>query len=451
MNGLAFIDSLAQWRGTKDFNLDSISAVLNHLGNPQDKPRSVHVAGTNGKGSVVAAVASILGQAGYRVGATISPHLYHFSERILIDGVPAALESVNEAALRVKEAAQAVNVQLSYHEGLTAVAFECFKYLDWIVVEVGLGGRLDSTNTLHRPDCCIVTSVDFDHQEILGDSLEAIATEKAGIVKPGAVVVAGKMEPVASEVIRAVAAQYGAEVFVYGEQFAINFEELARPGTFAYDSEAFGRCFLRPPVEAASSAANMAVACTAGQALGIDLPTCLRGIESYFWPGRLEEVQLDQRLMLIDCAHNPAGVRSLVDYLHRRGIERIDVGFAALSTKEWREMIRILKGISGDWFVMDANSSMSVGAADIKAYLSSIGISAKSYGDDYSKFVSDVLLHINPSDNPIVVVGSIYFISEVRKLLELPVFPVWKRADLTVEATPMLKEMMSASDDRQDV
>ena len=142
MNGLEYLQSLEAWDFKSAFSQNNISIVLDYLGNPQDKPRSIHVAGTNGKGSVSAMMSSILKQAGYRVGTNISPHLVKVNERFIINGEVISDVTLSEALITIKGAVEATGAPLSYHEALTAAAFHAFRDLDWIVMEVGLGGRL---------------------------------------------------------------------------------------------------------------------------------------------------------------------------------------------------------------------------------------------------------------------------------------------------------------------
>jgi dihydrofolate synthase / folylpolyglutamate synthase len=167
MDGIGFINSLPGWDGRKRFDLVDFAQLMTALGNPQDRPRAVHIAGTNGKGSAAAAVASILGVAGNRVGLMTSPHLMHVNERIVVDGIPISDGCLSECILRTKHFADSIGVQPSYFEYLVAAGFIACEKCDWIVVEVGLGGRLDATNVLSAPKACAIVSIGWDHENIL--------------------------------------------------------------------------------------------------------------------------------------------------------------------------------------------------------------------------------------------------------------------------------------------
>ena len=208
MNGLEYLQSLESWDFKSPFSQNNISTVLDYLGKPQDKPRALHVAGTNGKGSVSAMMSSILKQAGYSVGTNISPHLMNVNERFIINGEAIDDARLSEALSIVKGAVEATEAPLSYHEALTAAAFYAFKDLDWIVMEVGLGGRLDASNVIAKPEIAFITSIGLDHQDILGHTLEAIAKEKAGIIKEGSHVVLGDIAPEPFEVISSICLLY---------------------------------------------------------------------------------------------------------------------------------------------------------------------------------------------------------------------------------------------------
>ena len=171
--------------------LERISKILNLLGNPQKKLKCVHVAGTNGKGSVCAMLSTILTEAGYKTGLFTSPHIFKYTERIKIDGNEISDDIFAEKIFKIQDLAKQNEIDLTEFEILTAVMFEYFveNGVDITVIEVGLGGRYDSTNVIENPICSIITTIDFDHTERLGDTIEKIATEKAGIIKPNCPVI----------------------------------------------------------------------------------------------------------------------------------------------------------------------------------------------------------------------------------------------------------------------
>ena len=208
-----------RWQASR-LGLSRMVDLLERLGRPQDELRFVHVAGTNGKGSVCAYVASVLQAAGYKVGLFTSPFILCFEERIRVNGENIAGEELARAVAAVRPAAAAVEAACGDHptefELMAAVAFEHFRAVgcDIVVLEVGLGGRLDATNVIEAPEASVICRIGLDHTDLLGDTLGAIAGEKAGIVKAGAPVVSWPQESEAMAVIEAVAAERGCELFV---------------------------------------------------------------------------------------------------------------------------------------------------------------------------------------------------------------------------------------------
>lgn len=310
--------------------LTRMEAACERFGNPQRSFEAVHVAGTNGKGTVCAFVASMAQTAGRRVGLFTSPHLVKFSERVRIDGEPLADEVLGPLLARVMDEAP----ELTVFEVVTLAAFLAFQQerVGLAVVEVGLGGRLDATNVLPPPKVAAITRVAFDHMLELGDSLASIAAEKAGIIKTGSTVVLGKLHPDAREVIERRVDKVGAHLVALGSPEPIPGAALAYP-RFAM----FGT--------------NLAVAVTVAQELGIQPQQIADGIEAATWPGRNELLHRGgQELTLLDCAHNPDGAVALSHVLDpsqfgevesRRNVALV---FGTLARKNWRAMLKRLEG-----------------------------------------------------------------------------------------------------------
>ena len=168
--GLSYLNTLTPWNGRGGFALEAISKILKRLDNPQDSYPSIHIAGTNGKGSVSSATASILAATGYKVGLNTSPHLQSLNERIVFDGLPISMETLGEFAYDIRSVSAKALEELSFHEAITALSFLAFREMgvEWAVVEVGLGGRLDASNVISRPAATAIVTIDFDHQHILG-------------------------------------------------------------------------------------------------------------------------------------------------------------------------------------------------------------------------------------------------------------------------------------------
>ena len=420
--GLSYLESLPPWNGQGGFGLSSIVSVLADLGSPQDSFKSIHVAGTNGKGSVSAMTASVLGCAGYKVGMTVSPHLQRINERIVIDGSSIGDLEFDRVLSSVDAATKRVGVHLSYFEAVTAAAFLFFaeSSVDYAIVEVGLGGRLDATNVIKRPEVCAIVSIDLDHEYILGNTLEEIAREKAGILKPGVPAVVGRMLDGPRLAIEGCAANVGAPVYRSGFEF--NFEPTDAGLVFEHHGHKQADLLS---LKGGHQANNAAVVEMIASLLSVPEGSIKAGISNTYWPGRLERLDSFGRKIIMDCGHNPAGLATVISFLDREGIVP-DVAFAALQTKQWHKMIDMLKPHVHDWSVLDAVSDSTVPSGELAEYLSCIGVSAKAYGSDYESLIAHEI-HGRAGERPLLIVGSMYMLGEMRARLGLEEKPIWKR------------------------
>jgi len=297
------------------FGLERTSTLLAALGNPQDGQHFVHVAGTNGKGSTCAMMASILRRAGMQTGLYTSPHLIEPVERIQIDGedvsaevFAAAFEVVHKTAEELIQQGR-VDAHPSYFETVTAMAFLMFQERVQIsVIEVGLGGRLDATNVI-TPVLCVITPVSYDHEAYLGNSLEAIAGEKAGILKPGIPVVIGRQESVAAGVLSRRAEELLCPVIRTMDADVQVMEVSAGGSSFRLDGALY-EC----PLPGRHQIQNAMTAILACRDLNVPLGAIQAGLKGVRWPGRLERVSRDPDFLL-DGAHNPAGAAALAQYI----------------------------------------------------------------------------------------------------------------------------------------
>lgn len=322
-----------QWRGVK---LERVQRLVELLGHPERHGRTVHIAGSKGKGSVAAMVDSILRQAGLRVGLYTSPHLVSPLERIRIDGVPlsqATFTELVEQRLRpIAEAYQAApeHGPLTYFDLQTALAFLAFEAarVDWSVLEVGLGGRLDATNVV-LPDICAITSISLEHTALLGSTLRQIAIEKAGILKPGVPVVLGPQPPPADGAIRELAALHGAPALPAAGVAAVPGEAWVDDGVRPVQTVAVDwrgeRRRVRLPLLGAHQVENAAVARTviervAGESTALDA-AIVAGLEQVEWPGRLQVVGR-RPWVVLDGAHTPVAaerlIAALTEFPHQR-------------------------------------------------------------------------------------------------------------------------------------
>ena len=326
---IAYINT-PRWQASR-LGLERIRELLGRLGRPQDRLKFVHVAGTNGKGSICAYLASILGAAGYRTGMFTSPYIERFEERIRVDGVMISPDELRDVTLAVCEHAEAMAEETGDHptefELMTAVALEHFARCgcDIVVLEVGLGGRLDSTNVIDAPEACVIARIGLDHTALLGNTLAAIAGEKAGIVKEGSAVVSWPQEPEAMAVIEHAAAEHGCELripdFAQLEEGAVKWEDGASPfRPFSYKEWAD----LRTGILGSYQPQNATVALEAvdvlrGRGWRIPDEAVRAGIAQTRWPGRFEIVEggssPDGFAIVVDGGHNPQGARALADSL----------------------------------------------------------------------------------------------------------------------------------------
>ena len=304
------------------FGLERMRTLLTKLGNPECGQRLVHVAGTNGKGSTCAMIANTLKHAGLRTGLYTSPHLVEPTERIQINGDPVTSTEFAQAFDLVHAMAEElirderIDAHPSYFETVTAMALLIFRErCDIAVMEVGLGGRLDATNVI-VPELCVITPVSFDHESFLGNTLESIAFEKAGILKRGVPVVVSRQLAPAEAVILNRAHELGCEVMRTAGRRVSDITLLPRGSIFNIDNVRY-ECALAGEHQIENAAAAI-VAC---RYLGADTAAVQAGLSSVQWPGRLEFVRRNPDFVL-DGAHNPAGAAALAAYIRRFCVNR---------------------------------------------------------------------------------------------------------------------------------
>lgn len=328
------------------WGLERTEELLAGVGDPHRRFHSLHVGGTNGKGSVSALCDAALRAAspGRRVGLYTSPHLVRFAERIRVDGAPVDADLLAACVERLRPDIE--RAEATFFEAATAVAFLCFAEagVETAVVEVGLGGRLDSTSVV-SPVVTAVTNVARDHAEFLGDSPEEIAFEKAGIWKPGVPAITAEIDPAALRVLRERAEAVGAPFSALDEVACVDDVRLDAGGTtFRLGSDAWGECTLRTLLVGAHQARNAALAAEllallpAGLRPGWDAVE--RGFASARWPGRFQVERVGSTTWVLDVAHNPAGVQALAATVDAVDLPRPLVLVAGiLSDKEWSEML----------------------------------------------------------------------------------------------------------------
>jgi len=412
-----FLYALGNELKTAKFGLERIRTVLEALGNPQDRCRFAHVAGTNGKGSVCAMIESALRAAGRRTGLFISPHLIEPTERISLSGHPVSVPLFTGAFNRVHSEVEklldagAIDLHTTYFETVTAMAFLIFAEAptDIVVLEVGLGGRLDSTNVVH-PDVSVITQVDFDHEAFLGRSLEAIAGEKAGILKPNVPAVFARQRPEVVPVLENRARELGIPVKRTSEWTVSSLELEPRGSRFTLTGETTLQ--VRCPLAGEHQVENAITAAVALWQLGVPVQEIEEGLARAQWPGRLERVS-ERPEIVIDGAHNPAGARALGAYLDRfyRG-RRIRMIYGAMRDKAVEEVCGILFPRAAQVIATAPDQPRALNPQAILEIASHADIRTAPSLSDALRIVGDAA----PED-AIFITGSLYLVGEARALL----------------------------------
>jgi len=423
-SGFDFLKGLPAWAGQGDFDLGGVRSILDYLGNPHNKLNVVHVAGTNGKGSTSIFIASILASTGSRVGLTLSPDMGRVNQRICIDGVPVSDPTLEEALNSIREGVEHLKVELSYFEAITVAAFKIFseQQLDFVVIEVGLGGKKDATNVVAEPLATAIVTIGLDHQHLLGETESEIAHEKAGIARAGVPMIVGRVGEQAFESIYREMKKVKAPLFRLGVDFKI--ERKAESFTFLASSGA--KFDLTPSLRGRHQGDNAAVAAELCQQLGVSTKAIQAGVSRVSWPARLETFKVHGRDVLLDCSHNPQGIASLLDYLSYTYSEPVDLCFGVLKTKNWQEMVKLLMPFVARWFLVEPESSMKLSTRELGEFLSSSEISFVDYGEDWSRFLeSELRVGGRTAARPLVICGSIYMVSKLREKLCNKQFKLW--------------------------
>ena len=397
-DSVQFLYALGNEMKTAKLGLDRIRAVLAALGNPEKAYRVVHIAGTNGKGSTCAMIAAGLRAAGVRTGLFTSPHLVEPTERIQIDGIPVSQAQFSRAFDVVHEAAGSLDLDAhpSYFETVAAMAFWLFRELNvkTAVIEVGLGGRLDATNIV-EPAVTVITPIDMDHQIFLGDTIESIAAEKAGILKPGVPAVFALQRPDAQAVLDAKAAELGIPVKRAADFEIRDLQIDARGSRFSG---------IECPLAGEHQVDNAVTAALALETLGVSP----KGISETTWPGRLEHISPNPDILL-DGAHNPAGMRSLIRYLERFYPDRKRwIIFGAMRDKAVAEMGALLFPLADELILTAADSPRSMPPEELAA-LAPRGRAVPNIGAALKLVASEA-----SADDMIVITGSLFLVGEAR-------------------------------------
>lgn len=419
-DSVQFLYALGNEITTAKLGLERIVAVLEALGRPQDRLRFVHVAGTNGKGSTCAMIESALRAAGRRTGLFTSPHLTGPTERIRIDGLPISAERFADAFEHVHAAVErlladgTIDLHTTYFETVTAMALVVFaeEEVEMVVLEVGLGGRLDATNVV-TPELCVITPIDFDHEAFLGRSLEAIAGEKAGILKAGVPAVFARQRTEAAAVLELRAAQLSIAVGRTEAWTIDNLELDARGSRFLLSGER--ELEIVCPLAGEHQVENAAVATVALMRLGTGEAAIREGIASTHWPGRLERVSEDPEI-IVDGAHNPSGARALAAYIARfYAGRRVRLIYGAMRDKAIDEISGILFPEAEQVIVTAPQQARAMSPEAIHQVAEHRDLrTAASLGEALAMAREGA-----SAEEVIFITGSLFLVAEARELLVL--------------------------------
>jgi dihydrofolate synthase/folylpolyglutamate synthase len=398
--------------------LGTIRSILNALGDPQNNFYSIHVAGTNGKGSVAAALSSILQQSGYRVGLYTSPHLVRFNERICINN----RQISNDAVVKSYQAVQKAhlgNRTPTFFELTTAMAFYEFgrQAVDWAVIETGMGGRLDATNVID-PVISIITNVSMEHRDYLGNTLTQITREKAGIIKPATPVVTAIKQREAKSVIQRIAAKKSAPLYMLGKNFKVRRQPA---GGFSYYGIENTWHTMYTALRGHYQVENAALAIAACELLNKDHTSISQqsirdGLIKTSWPGRLEIVS-EHPMIILDGAHNLMAARELAKFLGDNLAQRpITLVVGILDDKPYQSMLKSLLPVCSRVIVTRAKTDRALDPRRLfetaKKTLSDVRI-VSDVAQAFKQAVADA-----DFNDVICIAGSLYVVGEAKAAIE---------------------------------
>ncbi|BDQ01965.1 folylpolyglutamate synthase/dihydrofolate synthase family protein [Ignavibacterium sp.] len=395
--------------------LDNIRKFLEHIGNPQTSLKAFHIAGSNGKGSTSAFIASILMEAGYKVGLYTSPHFVRFNERIIINGKYIEDEFIADFINKHNDFID--KHELTFFEVTTAMAFEYFKTkkVDYVVIETGLGGRLDATNVLN-PLASIITSISLEHTNILGDKISQIAFEKAEIIKPHAKVFIGKLSDEAESVVEKKCESVKAKLFRLEDYL------IEKNGIVELYTEEIELQDWEIPLKGKYQRYNAALAVlSVTKTLDIDDPRIVYDgiknvIKNTLIQGRYEYIR-KQPFILLDSAHNPDGLKVFLNEFQqeRKNYSKVFLLFSALKDKDIDSMIKLLSDQFDNYYLTEINYERAEKLDDLKKRFEASNIKAETVIDK-RKFISDFLK--GDKNNCLVITGSMYLLGEIKSILE---------------------------------
>lgn len=409
-----YIESSALPRGR--YGLERLKQALELLGNPQHKVRFVHVAGTNGKGSCAAMLASVLKEAGYRTGLYISPHLRRYNERMQVDGVDISDDDLIRAAQRVKEVCEQLGGTPIVFEVLTLMALWYFAECrcDFVVLEVGIGGKLDATNCIPAPATALIAQLGFDHTETLGSTIEEIAAQKGGIAKSGSQLVMAEQEPAALRVVEQLCREQGCG-FTVADPERLQVLSTSPEGQRLRD-RTYGELLL--PLAGSHQVKNAANVLTVVEVLkgeGFAIPdrAVRQGIESTVWPARFERLSRSPDFIL-DGGHNPqcvqAAVQALQDYYPGKKVVFLT---GMMKDKDSAAMLAKMAEVAKAFVCLHADSERAFGAQELAREIENT-LSLAAYPAASAQEGCALAQRLAGEQGVVCALGSLYLAGEIR-------------------------------------
>ena len=407
------------WTGSRP-GLERTEELLSMMGNPQNKLKYIHVAGTNGKGSVCSMLSTVLRRAGYKTGLYTSPFVRYFNERMMIDGQMISNEELSCITEYVKQFADKMEDVPTEFELITAIAFEYFSRnkCDIVVLETGMGGRLDSTNIINTTVLSVITGIALDHTAYLGDTLGAIATEKAGIIKNNIPVVYGGKSVEAYEAISKVAKEKNSILHTATDSEFSNIEFSLRGCTL--DTPQFKKLYVSlvgdyQPSNIATALKCLSVLKSIGMNIGEE--EIRSGMAEVYWPARFEIIN-EEPLMIYDGAHNPEGLRACVDSIKRFfGEKKVNIISGVMADKDVNSMLPVIAEVADEVFTVTPNNPRSMDSKVYAEYFNNYGIKAYAY-ETIDEGVKNALDSSAKKGCTLVSLGTLYMYGDIRDALE---------------------------------
>ena len=413
---LAYLDKV-EFFGSKP-GLTRIGEILEKLGNPQKGLRFIHIAGTNGKGSCAAMTASILKAAGYKTGLYTSPYLFRFNERMQINGKQIDDEVLAELVSRVKPIADAMEDHPTVFELMTATALLWYQeqHCDAVVLEVGLGGRFDATNIIDAPEAAVIMNIGLDHTEILGDTVEQIAAEKAGILKPGTEAVLFQQSEGVTGVVRARCEELGVPLHIADfSQLHSEFDSIYGQ-SFTYKGEAYALPLLGSHQLKNAATVLELVEVLRRRGWRLEQSDVEHGLYAVHWPGRFELLS-EEPLFVVDGGHNPQCALTVAENLrHYFPDRRRILLLGILQDKDYAGLTDILDPVADEYICITPASRRALPAEELARHLSRYN-KPVSVCDSIRDGVSRALDR-SGEDSVVCAVGSLYSVGEIRACFE---------------------------------